>query len=334
MKTLTRVELDRSLRENKVESLYLLVGSERYLRTISTRAITDAALASTLLREFNETSFSLLTDATRAAIAAAEQLPMMSDRRVVRIRDFARLREADEDLLISYVSNPAPSTVLIFIADDLDKRKKATKSLLEKCTVVNFTPLKDAEAKTWVKTRLRELKTEANDQVINEIVRLVGTDVQTLFMELDKLSSAAADNRSIITPALVEDLIGRSRELANWELTDQLVAGNRKRALETLHRLLEDDVEPLMLLGLIASNYRKLALGKQLLTRGGQSEVFRYVSMPPFKRDAYIETLRRVDATKLAYDIQLIANVDLAIKTSQATPRLQMELLVCELSSK
>jgi DNA polymerase III subunit delta len=332
MKTLSRTDLDSSLR-NTIEPLYLLVGSERYLRTVAARSITDAALAGTLLREFNETSFSLLSDSTRAAIAAAEQLPMMSDRRVVRIRDFARLREADEDLLIAYVSNPAPSTVVIFIADDLDKRKKATKSLLDKCTVVDFAPLKDAEAKTWVKTRLRQLKTTATDPVTNEIVRLVGTDVQTLFNELDKLASGAADTGKI-TLELVEELIGRSRELANWELTDQLVAGNRKKALETLHRLLEDDVEPLMLVGLIGSNYRKLALGKQLMTSGGASEVFKYVSMPPFKRDAYIETLRRADAAKIAHGIQLIANVDLAIKTSQATPRLQMELLVCELASK
>jgi DNA polymerase III subunit delta len=332
MKPLSRADLDRSLR-NRIDPLYLLVGSERFLRTAAARAITDAALAGTLLREFNETSFSLLSDSTRAAIAAAEQLPMMSGRRVVRIRDFAKLREADEDLLIAYVSNPAPSTVVIFIADDLDKRKKATKSLLDKCTVVDFPRLKDNEAKTWVISRLRELKITAKDQVISEIVRLVGTDVQTLFMELDKLASGAADSGQI-TLALVEELIGRSRELANWELTDHLVAGNRKKALETLHRLLEDDVEPVMLVGLIGSNYRKLALGKHLLTSGGVSEVFKYVSMPPFKRDSYIETLRRADAAKIAHGIQLLANVDLAIKTSQATPRLQMELLVCELASR
>ena len=331
MKSLNRVELDRSIRDGKLSPLYLLLGSERYLRDVAARAITEAALAGTLLREFNETSFSLLSDDPHSAIAAAEQLPMMSERRVVRIRDFGRLREAQEETLITYLGNPAPSTVVIFIADELDKRKKATKSLLERCTVVDFSPLKDAEARTWVKTRLTELRTTADDQVINDVVRLVGTDVQTLFMELDKLASAAADTGRI-TPALVEELIGRSRELANWELTDHLLAGNRKKALESLYRLLEDDVEPLMLLGLIGSNYRRLALGKQLLVKGGESEVFKHVYMQPFKRTAYLATLRRADVAKLAHGIQLIANVDVAIKTSQATPRLQMELLVCELA--
>lgn len=331
MKILTRSNLDRSLRENKVDSTYLLVGTERYLRTVAAQSITNAALAGTLLREFNETSFSLLTDSTRAAIAAAEQLPMMSERRVVKIRDFARLREADEDLLIAYVSNPAPSTVVLFIADDLDKRKKATKTLLDKCTVVEFPPLKDAEAKSWIKSRLKELKTTADEQVVSELVRVVGTDVQTLFNELDKLASASQDTGRI-TLELVDQLIGRSRELSNWELGDQLVARNRKRALETLHRLLEDGAEPVMLVGLIAGNYHRLALGKNLLLRGGEAAVFRNISMPPFKRDAYIETLRRLDTEKIAKGIQLIAATDLAIKTSQATPRLQLEMLVCELA--
>lgn len=331
MKALSRAELERSLNEGKIQPLYLLSGPERYLRDAAARAITNAALVNTLLREFNDVSFSLLSDDVQAAIAAAEQLPMMSDRRVVRIRDFSRLLEAQEDVLIAYVVNPVPSTAVIFIADELDKRKKATKTLLDRCTVVDFSPLKDAEAKTWVMKRLKELKTEADGQVINEIVRLVGTDVQTLFMELDKLASGAADTGRITLP-LVEELIGRSRELANWDLTDQLLAGNRKKALETLHRLLEDDAEPLMLLGLIGSNYRKLALGKQVLMHKGESQVFKYVYVQPFKQREYLNALRRADAAKLAHAIQLIADVDLAIKTSQATPRLQMEMLVCELA--
>ena len=330
MKTLTRTDLERSLREG-VRPLYLLLGPEIYLRRVSAQSITDAALSRTLLREFNEASFSLFSDAVQSAIAAAEQLPMMSDMRVVRVRDFARLREADEETLIRYLNNPSPSTVMIFIADELDKRKKSSKVLLDVCTVVEFSPLKDAEAKAWAKTRLKELKITADEQVLTEIIRQVGTDVQTLSNELDKLASAAAESGRI-TLDLVDELIGRSRELSNFELGDHLLAGNRKRALETLHRLLEDGAEPVMLVGLIAGNYHRLALGKHLLVRGGREEVFRNIALPPFKRDAYIATLQRSTASKIARGIQLTAAADLAIKTSQATPRLQLEMLVCELA--
>jgi DNA polymerase-3 subunit delta len=331
MKTLTRTELERSLREDP-QPLYLLVGSERYLRDAAARSITEAALRGTLLREFNEASFNLLRDAVQSAVAAAEQLPMMSERRVVRVRDFARLREADEETLIRYLNNPSPSTVMIFIADDLDKRKRSTKTLLDNCVVVDFPQLKDAEAKAWAKSRLKELKVTADDAVLSEIISLVGTDVQTLFNEIDKLASAVADTGRI-TSSAVDELIGRSRELSNFELGDHLLANNRKRALETLHRLLDDGAEPVMLIGLIAGNYHRLALAKYLLAKGGREEVFRNISLPPFKRDAYIANLQRNDATKIARGLQLTAAADLAIKTSQATPRLQLELLVCELAS-
>ena len=331
MKTLSRAELERSLRES-VRPLYLLLGPEIYLRRIGAQTITETALSRTMLREFNESAFSLLSDQVQSAVAAAEQLPMMSDVRVVRIRDFARLREADEDILIRYLNNPSPTTAMIFIADDLDKRKKSSKVLLDTCTVVEFSPLKDAEAKAWAKSRLKELKVSADDQVLSELIRLVGTDVQTLANELEKLSSAAAATNRI-TLDHVDELIGRSRELSNFELADHLMAGNRKRALETLHRLLEDGAEPVMLVGLIAGNYHRLALGKHLLARGGREEVFRNISLPPFKRDSYISTLQRSTAAKIARGIQLTAATDLAIKTSQATPRLQLEMLVCELAT-
>ncbi|MFN2515479.1 MAG: DNA polymerase III subunit delta [Pyrinomonadaceae bacterium] len=332
MRTLSPAELERNLNSGRVQPLYLLVGCEGYLRDAAAVAITDAALSGTLLREFNESSFNLLADSAMAVIAAAEQLPMMSERRVIRVKDFAKLREPDEETIIRYLQRPADSTVLIFVAEDLDKRKKLTKALLNNCAVVDFPAVKDAEAKGWARKRLKELKTTADDRVLTDIVRLVGTNLQTLSSELDKLAAAAVETRQI-TPEMVDDLIDRSRELSNFDLGDQLIAGDRRKALETLHRLLKDDVPPVMLLGLIAGNYHRLALAKELLKRGAREEASRLVYGSPAKRDAFMNTLRVSDTKKIARGIQLIAATDLAIKTSQATPRLQLEILVCELAA-
>jgi DNA polymerase III delta subunit len=165
----------------------------------------------------------------------------------------------------------------------------------------------------------------------------VGTNLQTLSSELDKLATAAIETRQI-TMELVDQLISHSRELSNFELGDQLVAGDRRRALETLHRLLDDEVQPVMLLGLIASNYHRLALAKELLNRGARDEVYRLVYGPPAKRDAFMNTLQRSEATKIARGIQLRAAADLAIKSSLGGggpkgARLQLEVLVCELAA-
>jgi DNA polymerase-3 subunit delta len=333
MSTLKREELKRALKQGRIEPLYLLFGPEDYLRDRAARAISDAALHDAALRDFNEASYSLTSTDVQQAIAAAEQLPMMATRRVVRISDFGKLREADEGALLRYITRPVESSVVIFIADELDKRRKLSKTLLDVCTAVEFASLTDAELRAWAKSHLRELKADADERTLSQTVALVGSDVRTLSNELDKLATAALPTGRI-TMEMVENLVGRSRELSNFELSDHLIARNRKRALQTLQRLLDDGAEPVMLIGLIASNYHRLSLAKELMSRGAANEeVYRLVGMPYSKREEFLATARRTEASQLVRSIQRIAEADLAIKTSQATPRLQLELLVCELAN-
>ncbi len=334
MSTLTRDELWRELKGKTFAPLYLLFGAETYLRDRAADAITDAALRDASLREFNDARFSLASADVQHAIAAAEQLPMMCARRVVRVTDFAKLREADEDALARYLARPVESTTLIFVADELDKRRKLSKTLLDACKAIEFTPLSDTELAAWAKSRLKELKTEADERTLHQIIALVGSDVRTLSNELNKLTAAALDTHGRITMESVEALVGRSRVHSNFELTDHLIARNRKRALQTLARLLDDGAEPVMLIGLIASNYHRLSLAKELMAGGApKEEVFRLVALPYSKREEFLTTARRSEASQLAHSIERVAQADLAIKTSAGTPRLQLEMLVCELSA-
>lgn len=334
MSTLTQENLRRALREGRVASLYLLFGEEAYLRDEMARAVADKALEGASLREFNEATFSLAHVDVQQAIAAAEQLPMMSARRVVRVTDFAKLRESDEEALLRYLARPAETSVVIFVASELDKRRKLSKSLIEACASVEFAPLRDDALASWARARLKELKAGADERALHQIVALVGASVRRLSNELEKLATAAASEGGRITIELVDALVGRSRELSNFELTDHLIARDRRRALETMRRLMDDGAEPVMLIGLLASNYHRLALAKELMTRGvPNEEVFKLANVPFGKREEFLATARRTDADALARRIRRIAAADLAIKTSQATPRLQLEMLVCELSA-
>lgn len=332
MPAFTRDELRKQLKQSDIKPLYLLFGEEGYLRDQAARAITEAVLRDAPLREFNETSFSLTSADIQHAIATAEQLPMMSPRRVVKISDFNKLREADEEILMRYLARPAESSVVIFITSDLDKRKKLSKTLIDSCVSVEFQHLKDYELKDWAKKRFNELKIRIDERTLGHIVALVGSDVRTLTNEIEKLATAAIDT-GFITIEMVDSLVARSRELSNFELADQLVAKNRARALQILHQILDDGAEPVMLVGLIASSYHRLALTKELMARGvAKEEVFRLVPVPLFKRDDFLATARRANAEHLAKSLERIAKTDVSVKTSVATPRLQLEMLVCELT--
>jgi DNA polymerase-3 subunit delta len=332
MATTTIKGLETQLANGQIAPLYLLFGAEGYLRDEAARRIADAALAGASLREFNEMTFSLGATDPQQAVASAEQLPMMAARRVVRITDFGKLREEDEAALLRYCARPAATSVVVFVADDLDKRRKFSKSLMDACVSVEFPAMADAEARAWARDYLRGLGAEADERTLSQLVGLAGTGARRLKLELDKLSAAALP-AGRITTRHVEALVPRSRELSNFELTDRIVARDRRLALETLRRLLDDGVEPLMLIGLLSSSYHKLALAKSLMAQGAPTaEVNRIAPYNVEARKKFLELARRTDSGALARHISRIAAADFAIKTSQATPRLQLELLVCELT--
>ena len=85
---LSRENLKDQLRRREIAPVYLLFGPETHLRDLAAKTITDLAFAEGDLRDFNETTFSLNTeDNLKLALSAAEQLPMMAGRRVIRITD-------------------------------------------------------------------------------------------------------------------------------------------------------------------------------------------------------------------------------------------------------
>jgi len=292
-------DLTQALKQGTIERIYFLFGPETYLRDQAARAIADEAMRDTLLREFNDISISLADGNAHAAVAEAEQLPMMSSRRVIRVTDFTKLDEDNEAILLEYLERPVETSVVVFVANDIDKRKKFAKTLMQGAAF-EFAPLNDGELTAWARAHLKELKTEVEADVLRRIVELVGSDVRTLSNELNKLSAAALPSGKI-TMALVEALVGRSRELMNWDLTDQMLARNRPRALQVLEHLLDDGAPPVMLIGLIGSTYRRLALARALLSQGVSSrDIFRQVPMPPFRQQSYLYMVIGVVGTTIA----------------------------------
>ena len=75
-------------------------------------------------------------------------------------------------------------------------------------------------------------------------------------------------------------------------------------------------------------------LSKELMLQGVERrEVARIMKLPFSKQEEFLAAARRAGAETLIKSLQKIADIDLAIKTSKGTPRLQVEMLVCELAA-
>ncbi len=345
MSILSIENLRAQLKKREIAPVYVLFGAETYLRDLAARTIADFVFGDASLRDFNETEFSLnQADNLSYALSAAEQMPMIASRRVVRIADVRvsatgtkdNLKEDDEAVLMKYLKRPAETSVVIIVADELDKRRRMSKLLIENAVAVEFAALDDARLMAWAKDKLKEHGASADDKALRQLVALVGNDVRRLTNEIEKVTTAALPDK-IITFALVESLVSNAREISNFDLADYMIAKNRSKSLQTLKKILDDGAEPLMLLGLIGYNFHRLFLARELMIQGVERrEVARVMRLHPSKQEDFLATARRTEAARFSQIMQKIAETDVAIKTSRggggnAGARLQIEMLVCEL---
>ena len=343
---LTREDLRNQLKRREIAPVYVLFGPETQLRDLAADTITGFCFGEGDNRDFNETCFSLNNeDNLRAALAAAWQLPMMASRRVIRITDVRisatgyrdTITEADEPVLSAYFESPSPTSVVIFIADELNRVRRMGKLLGDKTTAVEFVSLDDRQFAEWARKQVKDAGLEIDEPSLQQLLSRIGPDVRRLANEINKLVAAAMPGK-LITSELIDALVPNSRELSNFDLTDHLVAGRKRQALASLRKMLNDGVEPVMLLGLIGSNYRRLLTVKDMMLRGvDRREVARALKMPYNSQEAFLAAARRAEMHKLTAAIQNLARTDLAIKTSAGGSgpqgaRMQIEMLVCELA--
>lgn len=343
---LSREQLRNQLKQREIAPVYVLFGSETYLRDLAAKTIADLSFAEGDFRDFNDTSFSLNADGNlKQALAVAEQLPMMAARRVVRITDIRisatghrdTITEDHEAMLSAYFANPSPTSTVIFIADDLNGVRKMGKLLRDKTTAVEFKPLEDAELADWARSEFRKSGAEIDGATLNGFINRIGPNVCRLNNEISKLATTALPGK-VVTAELIDELVPNTREIDNFELTKQLVAGRRSSAINLLRQILDDGAEPLALLGLIAYNYRRLLMAKDMMERGvDRREVANVVKLRYNDQEPFLATARRVEMKKLVSAIQKLAKTDLAIKTSiggsgPKGARLQIEMLVCDLA--
>jgi len=342
---LTREQLREQVQRRELAPVYVLYGEETYLRDRAAKAIAEACFSKDDLRDFNEAEFSLaVSENLQRAIAAAEQFPMMSQKRLVRIKDVSiaasaardTLREEHEKALNTYLESPSATSVVIFIANELNGTRKMTKLLKNLASVIEFSQLDEAGLRSWAEGIFRRNGVVIDKNAVSLLASLCGGDVARLESEAQKLITAALPEKTV-TIELIETLVADHRELSNFALNDELNLGRREAAIKALEKVLGDGAEPLMILGSLSYNFRKLAIVKGMMERGVErGEIARQMGVRYSQQEAYFAAARRTERTSLTYFVKRIADVDLAIKTSKGGtdgPRKQLEMLVSEIAT-
>lgn len=210
------------LRSGIYRPVYYLMGEEGYFTDKITDYIIENALTE-VERDFNLTVFYGLETDIDTVINTAKRFPMMAERQVVVVKEAQALKNIDN--LIYYLQNPQPTTVLVFAHKNgsLDKRKKVATEVDRNGVVLDTKKFREDHLPSFISSYLKEKGLTADPKSVLMLRESIGADLARIAGEIDKLSISLPQDATAITPELVEEHIGISKEYNNFELQNAIV---------------------------------------------------------------------------------------------------------------
>lgn len=253
-------EIASSINAGQYERLYLFTGPEEYMK----RKVL-AALRKSLLPPGLEQ----LNDATLEAVGAqeiidcCETLPVMCERRIVVVRDWAPLlggkaknEEADVARMLGWLADMPESCSLIFYMQaEPDGRKALVKKLKELACCVQFNQLSDVELEKWCRKELKPFGKGIGARAVSELSLIAGRELMRLHGELKKLAAYIGD-RTEIGVEDVRAVVAPSAEYSAFMILDHLLAGRLAEASKVVDYVLQSEPRATRLIGMLASQLR------------------------------------------------------------------------------
>ena len=210
------------LRSGIYRPVYYLMGEEGYFTDKITGYIMENALTE-MERDFNLTVFYAGETDINTVINTAKRFPMMAERQVVVVKEAQAFRNIDP--LVFYLQNPQPTTVLVFAHKNgsLDKRKKVTTELDRSGVVLDTKKFRDDALPGFISSYIKEKRLVADMKSVLMLRESIGADLSRIAGEIDKLAISLPEGTNTVTPELIEEHIGISKEYNNFELQAAII---------------------------------------------------------------------------------------------------------------
>ena len=220
----------RDLKARKFMPVYYLMGDEPYYIDQIADYIADHVLLPEE-RDFNQTIL-FGSDTTASQIAdAARRYPMMSEFQVLIVKEAQNVKNTEA--LEKYFKAPLKSTILVMCHKNgtIDGRKKEyVKSIQAAGVLFESKKLRDRDLPVYIESYLQNHQVSIDPKSVQMIADNIGADLSRLTGELEKLMISLPEQDRRVTPQIVEDQIGISKDFNGFELRDAIVSKNVYKA--------------------------------------------------------------------------------------------------------
>lgn len=234
-KTVTFESIMRQLKEGQYKPVYYLHGDESYYIDKIADYIAENALQPEE-RDFNQTIM-FGSDVSASQIAdTCRRYPMMAERQVVIVKEAQNLKNTEA--LEKYMQQPMPTTVLVMCHKNgkIDGKKRGyVKAIQQAGILFESAKLRDRDLPAFIENYLKQKNASIDPKSTQIIADAIGADLSRLTSELEKVLISLPENDRRVTPQVVEDQIGVSKDFNTFELRDAIINRNILKANQIMN---------------------------------------------------------------------------------------------------
>ncbi|MGJ8665759.1 MAG: DNA polymerase III subunit delta [Patiriisocius sp.] len=318
-------EIVTNIKNGDIKPIYFLMGEEAYYID----AISDY-IEKTVLSE-EEKGFNQMVlygrDVTIDDIVGnAKRYPMMAELQVVIVKEAQDLSRTIENL-VSYVENPQPTTVLVlcYKYKKLDARKKLSKAVKKSGVLFESKKLYDNQIPDWIKRTLASKGYTISPKAAQMLTEFLGTDLGKINNELEKLQLILKPGEQI-TPQVIEENIGISKDFNNFELQNAIGERDIKKAFSIIQYFAQNPKNnPIVMTVSLLYGFFVKVLKYHSLTN--KASAAKELGVNPYFLKDYEKAARNYPMKKVSGIIATIREVDMKSKGVGAANMSQGDLL-------
>ncbi|MFQ5706226.1 MAG: DNA polymerase III subunit delta [bacterium] len=311
-------------------SEYLLIGNEDFLvEDALNRLLTAFCDPST--RDFNLDVFYGKEVEAGKLLEIVNAYPMMSDSRVVVVKEAQKLSPSALEVVANYLENPSPTTKLILLSNKAGSRNRHFSRIKSKAELVECNPLYDREIPAWIVTYLKPKGCEISDEAAAILHARTGNNLREIVNELEKIL-LNLDSRNKIEKTDVQNVVGLSRTYSVFDLTDAIGFKDLSRALRILDQMLQSGEQPSGILVMITRHFVNLyKLKGAMAQRTSHKALSELTGIPHFFIAKTKEMADKYAARQYERIFDDLLQTDLMLKTSAQKPRMALESLLIKI---
>lgn len=293
---------------------YLLMGEESYYIDQISDYIEEHALNKEE-RDFNQ-QIVFGADVTAAQIAdMARSYPVMAERQVIIVKEAQSIRNWEQ--IEKYLEKPSKTTVLVVCHKNgnLDGRKRTLLARFKAAGVVFESKKKrESELPAFIESYLRRrAKATIENKAAQMMADNIGADLSRLTSEIDKLVLSLKEGETRVTPLMVEQRIGISKDFNPFELRNAVAAKDVVKANRIVKYF---DSNPktggaYMLIPILFSYFQNLMVAYYAPNRGNDADVAKWLDLrSPWAAKEYMLGMRNYSGMKVLQIIEKIREAD------------------------